>query len=259
MDTEKDDREARARASVAALTAGRVAVLTDDVGAGHAVFAAYEATAGMVAFAVRHGSGLLSVAMSRRDADRLLIPPMAGTAGGPGFMVSVDARDGVSTGISARDRARTVRTLGDPTAEPADLIRPGHVLPIVCADGGVLQRHGVPEASRDLLRLAGIPAFAAVCALMANDGAPLAGAALAAFVAEQRLPTLSIGDVLAHRLAVEPHVRLVEGRSILCHGTTFTARVVLDELSGFSHVVLTTGDPPHADDVVMAVPGLGGL
>src|SRR5215475_5624368 len=147
--------------AVAEIAAGRPVVVVDDEdreNEGDLVFAAEHATAKLVGFAVRWTSGVLCVPLAGEDCERLALPPMCAVnedRKGTAYTVSVDARDGVTTGISAAERARTIRALADPATGPADLTRPGHVFPLRARDGGVLCRPGHTEAAVDLARLAG--------------------------------------------------------------------------------------------------------
>jgi 3,4-dihydroxy 2-butanone 4-phosphate synthase / GTP cyclohydrolase II len=145
------------------IRAGRAVVVVDDAAReneGDIIFAASKATPELLAFTIRHARGLICVPMRGQDLDRLQVPPMTtdnqehmGTA----FTISVDARDGITTGISAADRAKTIRTLADSATEPRDIVRPGHIFPLRYTEGGVLRRPGHTEAAVDLARLAGLP------------------------------------------------------------------------------------------------------
>ncbi|WP_020659936.1 3,4-dihydroxy-2-butanone-4-phosphate synthase [Amycolatopsis benzoatilytica] len=159
----------------AAFAAGRPAVLLDEAGAVLAL-PAQAATPELLHFAIRHSSGLLHAAAPSALLDRLRVPdqPVLGAEdSGTSFTVAVDAAIGVGTGISARDRARTMRVIADPCAAPADLIRPGHVLPIRCADGGFAARPRVWERAVDLIAASGCRPVAMVCRLVSDEGEPL--------------------------------------------------------------------------------------
>ncbi|WP_051165989.1 3,4-dihydroxy-2-butanone-4-phosphate synthase [Amycolatopsis orientalis] len=166
----------------AAFAAGRLAVLPDEDGAVLALPAG-SSTSALLHFAVRHSSGLLHAAAPSAWLDRLRIPdqPVLGSEdSGHSFTVAVDAAD-VGTGISAHDRARTMRVLADPQALPADLVRPGHVLPIRCADEGFVARPRIWERVLDLVASAGHYPVAMVCRLVSDDGEPLSDLAAARF------------------------------------------------------------------------------
>jgi len=174
----------------AAFAAGRLAVLPDEHGAVLAL-PAQSATPALLHFAVRHSSGLVHAAASSAWLDRLRIPDqpvLAADHSGLSFTVAVDAASGIGTGISARDRALTMQVLADPSAVPADLIRPGHVLPIRCADEGFRARPRVWERAVDLVASAGHSPVAMVCRLVDDKGEPLIGVPVAQFAIEHGLP-----------------------------------------------------------------------
>jgi 3,4-dihydroxy 2-butanone 4-phosphate synthase/GTP cyclohydrolase II len=195
-------------AAIAAIAAGRPVVVVDDQdreNEGDLILAAATATPAQIAFAVRHSSGLLCAPMSAERADLLELPLMVRENADPlrtAYTVSVDAAVGVTTGISAADRARTLTVLADPDATPADLIRPGHVLPLRAKPGGVLERRGHTEAAVDLTRLAGLPAVGMIVELVHDDGTMRRGPALRAFADEHDLVMISIEDLVAHRRGI---------------------------------------------------------
>ena len=162
--------------AIAAIKSGRPVVVIDDEdreNEGDLIFASELATPELVAFMVRYTSGYICVAVTEEDADRLDLPPMfrvnqdrRGTA----YTVTVDAREGVTTGISAADRAQTIRLLADPATTAADLARPGHVVPLRARAGGVLRRPGHTEATVDLARLAGLRPVGVLCEMVNDDG-----------------------------------------------------------------------------------------
>lgn len=180
----------------AAFAAGRPAVLADEDGAVLAL-PAQSSTSALLHFAIRHSSGLLHAAAPSAWLDRLRIPdqPVLGSENsGHSFTVSVDAV-GVGTGISAGDRARTMRVLADPRAIPADLIRPGHVLPIRCADEGFIACPRIWEWAVDLVASAGNHPVAMVCRLVSDDGEPLDDQAAARFATAHGLPAMAPAPV----------------------------------------------------------------
>jgi len=191
--------------ALAQMRAGRPLVVTDAAdreNEGDLVVAAEHATAAIVNLMVRHACGLVCVALTRDRLAALDLPQMVerNTAAlGTAFTVPVDARDVTTTGISAFDRAATIRALIDPATRPADLLRPGHVFPLQAADGGVLERPGHTEAVVDLARLAGLTPAAVVCEILAEDGTMARGDALAAFAARHGLGMLAIADLIAWR------------------------------------------------------------
>nr|WP_082046278.1 3,4-dihydroxy-2-butanone-4-phosphate synthase [Arthrobacter sp. L77] len=197
--------------AIAAIAAGGAVVVVDDEdreNEGDIVFAAEDATPALVGWTVRWTSGVLCVPLRSEDADRLLLPPMTAVnedAKGTAYTVSCDAAAGVSTGISAADRARTAQVLADPASGPLDLTRPGHVFPLRAAPGGVRKRPGHTEAGVDLSVLAGKRPAAVIAELVHDDGDMMRLPALRRFADEHRLPLVSIEDLVAHLRAREDH------------------------------------------------------
>jgi 3,4-dihydroxy 2-butanone 4-phosphate synthase len=192
-----------------AFTGGRAAVLLDDHGAVLA-FPAETATASQLHFAIRHGSGLIHAAMRSSRLDELQVPdqwiPSSQTSRSD-FTVAVDAAAGITTGISAHDRARTLRVLGSTTSVPEDLIRPGHVLPIRCADGGFAERPRVWERAVDLVAAAGFSPVAVVCRLIGDDGDTLTEDAAFEFAQSSSLVVCE----LARSAATRRHLHVAGG------------------------------------------------
>ena len=162
--------------AIADIAAGRAVVVVDDASReneGDIVFAAAKATPELLAFTIRYARGLICVPMVGSDLDRLQLPQMTSDNQehmGTAFTISVDARDGISTGISAADRARTIRTLVDSATEPYEIVRPGHVFPLRYAECGVLKRAGHTEAAVDLARMAGLSPAGVVAEIVNDDG-----------------------------------------------------------------------------------------
>ncbi len=190
-------------AAVAAIRAGRGVVVVDDEhreNEGDVVLAAATVTEEQVAFLMSECRGLVCAAMAGEDLDRLGIPLMVRDNADPfrtAFTVSVDAREGVTTGISAADRARTARLLADPATTPDDLVAPGHLFPLRAHPGGVLARRGHTEAAVDLTVRAGRPPVGLICEVAGADGRMLRGADLAAFAAAHGMPLVSISQLVA--------------------------------------------------------------
>ena len=199
------------------IAAGKAVVVVDDAdreNEGDLIFAAEMATPELVSFMVRYTSGYICVPLTGGDCDRLELPPMypvnqdkRGTA----YTVSVDAREGVSTGISAYDRAHTMRLLADAKATAADFTRPGHVVPLRAKEGGVLRRPGHTEAAVDLCRMAGLRPAGVLCEIVSqkNDGDMARLEELRAFADEQGLALVAIADLIAHRRRFEKQVEQV--------------------------------------------------
>ncbi len=189
------------------LRRGRFVVLVDDEdreNEGDLVLAAEHVTPDAINFMAREGRGLICVALTGERLDRLnlplMVPPDLNTSPySTAFTVSVEARHGVTTGISAHDRATTVRALIDSMSEPEDLVRPGHVFPLRAAPGGVLERQGQTEGSVDLARLAGLDPSAVICEIMAEDGTMARRPALEEFAARQGLKIVSVAAVAEYR------------------------------------------------------------
>jgi len=235
--------------AVAALRCGRMVIVVDAENPhddGDLMLAASYATPERVAFMVRHTSGILCVPMPAPDLDRLALPPMVAVNEDPrgtGYAVSVNARTGISTGISAADRARTISLLAHPDTTPGDLSRPGHVFPLRAVAGGVLRRAGHTEAAVDLALMAGLPPVAVMGEVVDDDGAVARGARLRAFAAKHGLPIVTMSELISYRHRTE---RLVEfkARSRLPteHGE-FQAHGFRSLLDGREHIALVMGDP----------------
>jgi 3,4-dihydroxy 2-butanone 4-phosphate synthase/GTP cyclohydrolase II len=234
--------------AVAALRSGRMVIVVDAENPhddGDLMLAAAHATPERVAFMVRHTSGILCVPMPAPDLDRLALPPMVAVNEDPrgtGYAVSVNARTGITTGISAADRARTISLLADPGTKPGDLSRPGHVFPLRAVAGGVLRRAGHTEAAVDLALMAGLPPVAVMGEVVDDDGTVARGARLRAFAAKHGLPIVTMSELISYRHRTE---RLVEfkARSRLPteHGE-FQAHGYRSVFDGREHIALVMGD-----------------
>jgi 3,4-dihydroxy 2-butanone 4-phosphate synthase len=192
-----------------ALRAGRAVVLLDDddrENEADLVVAAELVSVETMALAIRHGSGIVCLCLTEDRLRRLLLAPMVEpneSPHGTAFTVSIDARDGIGTGVSAADRVATVRAAVRDAAVPFDLVRPGHVFPLRAVPGGVLERRGHTEGAVDLMRLAGLKPAAVLCELMTDDGTMMRGDAVRRFARARGLPLLSIGDLVAWRSSEE--------------------------------------------------------
>ncbi|MGW4382237.1 bifunctional 3,4-dihydroxy-2-butanone-4-phosphate synthase/GTP cyclohydrolase II [Kitasatospora sp. NPDC004531] len=251
--------------AVADLALGRAVIVVDDEdreNEGDLVFAASAATPELMAFTIRHTSGVICVPMIGAELDRLRLPPMTQVnedRKGTAYAVSVDARDGVSTGISAADRARTVRLLGAPATEAADLTRPGHVFPLRAVDGGVLARPGHTEATVDLVRLAGLPPAGAIAEIVNDDGTMARLPELHAFARRHGLAIISIADLIAYRRRTELHVDRAAVTALPTDHGEFTAVGYRGTLDGIEHLALVAGGLdadgklPDGEDVLVRV------
>src|SRR5437773_8126676 len=192
---------------------GKMVIVVDDEdreNEGDLTMAAELATPEDVAFIRKYASGVICVPMTAERLEQLDLPQMVARNEarlGTAFTVSVDAREGVTTGISAADRARTIKLLADPKSRPADLVMPGHIYPLRAREGGVLVRAGQTEASVDLSRLAGLQPVAAICELMNPDGTMMRLPQLKRFAARHDLKIISVAELIGYRTQRE---RLVE-------------------------------------------------
>jgi 3,4-dihydroxy 2-butanone 4-phosphate synthase/GTP cyclohydrolase II len=241
------------------LAAGRPVVVVDDEdreNEGDLIFAASLATPEVVGFTIRYSSGVICVPLPAVEADRLNLPPMTAVnqdRKGTAYTVSVDARDGVTTGISAADRARTIRLLADPATTADDLTRPGHVFPLRANPGGVLVRAGHTEAAIDLCRLAGLPLAAGICEVVEDDGSMARLPQLSRFAKEHGLALISIADLIAHRRRVEKSVTKVAETRLPTAFGEFNAVGYVSEVDGVEHVALVRGDIGDGEDVLVRV------
>ena len=245
--------------AVEAIAAGRAVIVVDDENReneGDLIFAAEHATPELMAFMVRYTSGFVCAPLTEDDADRLDLPPMHHTnqdRRGTAYTVTVDAREGVSTGISAADRAHTIRMLAAPTTSSSDLSRPGHVVPLRAKRGGVLRRPGHTEATIDLCELAGLRPAGVLCELVNDDGTMMRLPDLEKFAAEHGLALISIADLVAYRRRVEKQVeRVVETRIPTPHGV-FKAVGYRTTYDTAEHVALVYGDLSDGADVLVRV------
>ncbi|MCA1823857.1 MAG: bifunctional 3,4-dihydroxy-2-butanone-4-phosphate synthase/GTP cyclohydrolase II [Frankia sp.] len=247
--------------ALAEVAAGRAIVVVDDAdreNEGDLIFAAEMATPELVAFMVRYTSGYICVPLTDADCDRLELPPMypvnqdkRGTA----FTVSVDAREGVSTGISAIDRSVTMRLLASPDATAADFTRPGHVAPLRAKEGGVLRRPGHTEAAVDLARLAGLRPAGVLCEIVSqkDDGDMARLDELRAFADEHGLALISIADLIAYRRRTEKQVQAIAEARIPTRYGEFRAVGYRSVFDGVEHVALVMGEIGDGDNVLVRV------
>ena len=189
---------------LADIKAGKMVIITDAEdreNEGDIIFAAEHATAELMGFMIRYTSGVVCAPMSNKRADEMKLPPMVTNNEDPkgtAYTVSCDAASGVSTGISAADRARTVQILADASSSPADITRPGHIFPLRAVDGGVAQRPGHTEAAVELSRAAGLSGVGVIAEVVHDDGSMMRFDALRAFATEHNLPMISIEDLIKY-------------------------------------------------------------
>jgi len=234
--------------AIADIAAGRAVIVVDDVdreNEGDLIFAASKATPALLAFTIRHTSGVICVPMLGEELDRLQLPLMTTQNNErmrTAFTVSVDARDGVTTGISAADRTRTVRRLVDSATEPYELVRPGHVFPLRYMPGGVLRRPGHTEAAVDLARLAGLPPAGVLAELVNDDGTMTRLPGLRAFADEHGLTLISIAQLIEYRRRSEWMVRRVVQTTVPNQYGLWHAIGYENSMDGTEHVAFVLGD-----------------
>jgi len=242
-----------------ALRAGRPVLVVDDAdreNEGDVIVSAALATPETLAWMVRVTSGYLCAPMPRDLADRLNLPPMVAVNQDPkstAYTVSVDAASGVTTGISAADRARTLNVLADPDSGPDDLIRPGHILPLRAVDGGVRERAGHTEAAVELMRLAGLPPVGAIGELVTDDGSMMLLPEILELGEERELPVITIADLTAFVAGVpvgaepvpRPRISLRAETDLPTEHGTFRVRAYRDAVTGHDHVALIADPIPE--------------
>lgn len=245
--------------AIRAIARGEPVVVVDDAdreNEGDLIFAAEAATAEKVAFMVRHTSGVVCAALSPERVRELQLPLMVAEntdSFRTAFTVTVDYNRGTTTGISAADRASTLRALADPSVGPGDFTRPGHVFPLRAREGGVLRRPGHTEAASDLARLAGLRPHGVLCEIVDEDGSMARRPALQRFAAKHGLLVATIADLITHRRRTERWVVPVSESKLPTHHGTFIVRVYRSLLDDIEHVVLLRGDVQGADDLPVRV------
>ena len=241
---------------------GRMVIVVDDPNReneGDLVMAAEKVTTESVNFMARHGRGLICVPLLPERLDRLRIDPMVDSQreAPPGrdtaFSVSVDARKGTTTGISARDRALTVRALISPDARPEDFARPGHIFPLRSRPGGVLVRAGHTEATVDLARLAGLQPAGVICEILNDDGSMARVPQLARFARRHKLKIVTIQALIEYRRSTEKLVRRLVSARLPTSLGEFTLHVYEEALTGTEHLALVMGTLGGARDVLTRV------
>jgi 3,4-dihydroxy 2-butanone 4-phosphate synthase / GTP cyclohydrolase II len=243
---------------VAELAAGRMVILVGDEdreNEGDLVLAAEHVTPGAVNFMARHARGLICLTLTRERCERLHLPPMAarnGTRHGTAFTVSIEAATGVTTGISAADRARTIQAAVARDAKPSDLVQPGHVFPLQAQDGGVLMRAGHTEAGCDLTAMAGLLPAAVICEVMKDDGTMARLPDLQAFAREHGLKIGTIADLIGHRSRNETLIEAAGRRTLRTPLGDFECLAFRDKGGGV-HLALAHGRWQPADEVPVRV------
>jgi 3,4-dihydroxy 2-butanone 4-phosphate synthase/GTP cyclohydrolase II len=241
------------------IRAGRMVVVVDDAdreNEGDLTIAAEFATPEAVNFMATHGRGLICLCLTVercRELDLRQMTDRNETPYGTAFTVSIEARDGISTGISAHDRSRTIQVAIDPASGPHDVVQPGHVFPLQARPGGVLQRAGQTEAAVDLARLAGLTPAGVVCEVMKDDGTMARVSDLIPYCERHGLKLVTVADLIEYRRRTEKLVeRVVSVRLPTAYGE-FTAVAFRETLSGKQHLALVRGDVVGKDDVLVRV------
>jgi 3,4-dihydroxy 2-butanone 4-phosphate synthase/GTP cyclohydrolase II len=244
---------------VADMRAGRIVILVDEEdreNEGDLVLAADHVTPEAINFMARYGRGLICLTLTRERCEHLQLPPMTARNGdkkGTAFTVSIEAAEGVTTGISAADRARTVQAAVATRAKSDDLVQPGHIFPLQAVDGGVLMRAGHTEAGCDLAGMAGCTPAAVICEIMKDDGTMARLPDLQAFAAQHGLKIGTIADLIEHRSRVESLIEKVGTRTIQTAFGEFTAFAYRDKPAQGIHLALVRGHWTPADTVAVRV------
>jgi 3,4-dihydroxy 2-butanone 4-phosphate synthase/GTP cyclohydrolase II len=226
---------------------GRFVILVDDEdreNEGDLVMAAEKVTPQAINFMAKHARGLICLALTPERVEELQLPPQAAentATFGTAFTVSIDARKHITTGISAADRATTIRTAIDPKCKPADLARPGHVFPLKAQKGGVLKRAGQTEGSVDLARLAGLYPAAVICEIMNDDGTMARVPELQAVAKAHGLKIVTVKDLIEYRMRRETFIKRIAGAKLPTLFGEFEAVVFENEVDGGTHIALVKG------------------
>jgi 3,4-dihydroxy 2-butanone 4-phosphate synthase / GTP cyclohydrolase II len=251
----------RVEQALAAVKAGKMVILTDDEGReseGDLTLAAEKVTPAAVSFMATHGRGLICLSLTEERVRALRLPLMVdetfSTSGsGTAFTVSIEAREGVTTGISARDRAHTILTAVREGCRPEDLARPGHVFPLRARQGGVLVRAGQTEGSVDLARLAGLTPAGVICAVMNEDGTMARGPQLERMSALHGLPLLSVADLIAYRMLKDTLVRRAAEAPLPTEYGGYRAVAYENDVDACQHVALVKGKWRENEAVLVRV------
>ncbi|MBA3790091.1 MAG: bifunctional 3,4-dihydroxy-2-butanone-4-phosphate synthase/GTP cyclohydrolase II [Rubrobacter sp.] len=241
------------------IQAGKMVIVCDDEdreNEGDLTMAAELVSADDINFMATYGKGLICLPMAGEIVDQLEIPEMVqhnSSRMGTAFTSSIEAKDGITTGISAADRAHTCRVAVDEATGPEDLVMPGHVFPLRARSGGVLQRAGQTEAAVDLSRLAGLRPSGVICEIMNNDGTMARVPDLEAFSKEHGVKMVTVAQIIEYRRAYEKHVEFaVETRLPTPYGE-FRLRAYENDIDGLTHIALVMGEPEGKEDVLVRV------
>jgi 3,4-dihydroxy 2-butanone 4-phosphate synthase/GTP cyclohydrolase II len=238
---------ARIEAAIEDLRQGRMVILVDDEdreNEGDLTLAADHVTPEAINFMARYGRGLVCLTLTQAKAESLQLSPMVRENSSPlgtAFTISIEAREGVTTGISAYDRSRTIRAAIAEQARPEDLVHPGHVFPLIAREGGVLSRTGQTEGSVDLARLAGCSPAGVICEIMKEDGQMARMPDLEVFAREHDLKIVAVKDLIAYRMRTEQMVTRIGESAMPLRAGLFRAVAFRDGITGQTHIALVKG------------------
>ena len=236
---------------------GRMIIIVDDEdreNEGDLVCAAEKVTPDIINFMAIHGRGLICLPLTEERCDELQLTPQTAentSSMGTAFTISIEAREGVTTGISAADRARTILTAVDSRTRPTDLARPGHVFPLRAKKGGVLVRVGQTEASVDIARIAGLTPAAVICEIMNDDGTMARMPELEVFAEKHGLKIISVADLVRYRIQKETLVRRIAETTLPTESGTFRAVVFENVMNGETHIAFVMGDVTDSREPVL--------
>lgn len=239
--------------------AGKPVIVVDDANReneGDIIIAAEHVTAEKIAFVIRHTGGVICLPLSNELADKLELPPMVSnntSKRGTAFTVSIEAKTGIDTGISAQDRATTILTAVKEGAKASDLVRPGHIFPLRALDGGVLRRAGHTEAAVDLAHMAGLKSAAIVSELMNDDGSMMRLPSILPFAKKHNLKVASVADLISYRVQREIFVKEVATTKLPLPWGEFVLHGYQDELTKSEHFALTLGDVSDGTPILTRV------
>ena len=262
MERQTDDRSTQFATIEAALEdvhAGKMVIVADDEdreNEGDLTIAAEKVTPDVINFMAVHGRGLICMPMTGERLDELNVPLMVSdntSSYGTAFCVSIEAKAGVSTGISAADRARTVLAAVDPQTKPSDLVRPGHMFPLRARSGGVLQRAGQTEAAVDLARIAGLYPAGVICEVMNEDGTMARVPDLERFARRHDIKLITVADLIRYRLRTERLVKRVSEARLPTDFGEFRIAAFESVNDGTTHMALILGDIRSEDDILVRV------
>jgi 3,4-dihydroxy 2-butanone 4-phosphate synthase / GTP cyclohydrolase II len=248
---------AKIEAAVEDIHNGKMIIIVDDEdreNEGDLVCAAEKVTPEIISFMAIHGRGLICLPLTEERCDELQLPPQTSentSSMGTAFTISIEAKEGVTTGISAADRARTILTAVDPNSKASDLARPGHVFPLRAKRGGVLVRVGQTEASVDMARIAGLSPAAVICEIMNDDGTMSRMPELMMFAEKHGLKIISVADLVRYRIEKETLVKRVVETDLPTEYGVFRAILYENEMNGETHVAMSMGHVSRATEAVL--------